>query len=411
MAISFNTTLAIPDFTYNIGMLSQGTFTKIDGLPTKTDLHRETAAEALGRNLLRPAIDRIYSIANRLIPSFPVAYAQEMPPCESQIQKSIDEELRAHESALSPKEVRPNIFIAPSLVRTDFSTKVRELIDKIESNPVGAQLIRKLKESKDRVFINYSDKDMTRLIPVREPSGSSKIDLNFSLSNLRAISIQGEEISNPAYVRLVHDLIMATHFSSYGFAYSQNCDPLAWYSDEEYDAVIGLPSNKEAITENAFRKAEGLPERFGYLSPSQEKPLPLLRKRIKSLAKIHEKNLKNYPGVKKIAKRSRAEKLSGDVLLYAKVTIDPITASAPRAGALTTLYLPLDKEEGFSQLLQGDTYRILPVDLIESSLKQLLLEEFPHKLGNRQFQIVSSQLIQLDDHETRIARSIHESGG
>lgn len=49
-------------------------------------------------------------------------------------------------------------------------------------------------------------------------------------------------------------------------------DPILWESDEEYKTIIGFPSkksfrNKPKITENSFRMADNIPERFGSWNP------------------------------------------------------------------------------------------------------------------------------------------------
>jgi len=121
------------------------------------------------------------------------------------------------------------------------------------------------------------------------------------MKNLECLSTKGEPLSLPKHVILFHELTHAYHYLSGKRACSQFCDPLAWESDEEYKTIIGFPSKKNKttakVTENAFRKAEGLPERFGSSGPPSKNEMShLCAARIKLLGEIHENNQQDRPG-------------------------------------------------------------------------------------------------------------------
>ena len=92
------------------------------------------------------------------------------------------------------------------------------------------------------------------------------------MKDKKCYSTKGDAIDFPKHVILFHELTHAYHNLSGKRATSLLTDPLVWESDEEYKTIVGFPSKNKnrttpKITENAFRKAEGLPERFGSWGP------------------------------------------------------------------------------------------------------------------------------------------------
>lgn len=188
--------------------------------------------------------------------------------------------------------IRPNIYVTPSLNLPNFSSQVKELIEHIDSNPIGHRLLEKISQcTSHHINILHSSKDLTI-------SSSSKkhVIVNCSLTNLSCFSSRGETIPIPNYVVLFHELTHAYHVLYKKRSVTHQADPLIWASDEEYHTIMGFPSKNPGrttpkITENAFRKAEGLPERFGHIRPEtlQTPFTKSLLTRLKLLGHLHEK--------------------------------------------------------------------------------------------------------------------------
>jgi hypothetical protein len=186
--------------------------------------------------------------------------------------------------------VRSNIFIKHSIERIDFSDQIRKVIDRIEANPIGCRLLKKISSYTLPIHIVYHIRDETLSKGLATP-----IIVHCSLENLSCFSVQCQPIPLPNYIVLFHELTHAYHVLSGKRSITTRSDLLIWGSDEEYHTIVGFPSKNSTrttpkITENAFRRAEGLPERFGHIRPNQLKTLfdHSLLTRLKLLGEIHE---------------------------------------------------------------------------------------------------------------------------
>jgi hypothetical protein len=198
------------------------------------------------------------------------------------------------------EEVKPNIFIPSQTENLAFNIGIKSQLEKIEKNPIGKRLLDKIQGCSAPIFVVWDNDDSTISISSQEYKVASKMPpviVKCSMKDTRCYSIQGEAIPFPIHVVLFHELTHAHHTLSGKRATSQLTDPLVWESDEEYKTIIGFPSkkgsrNKPKITENAFRQAENLPERFGSWGPSGcDEREALCVARIKIVGKIHAQNL------------------------------------------------------------------------------------------------------------------------
>lgn len=196
------------------------------------------------------------------------------------------------------ESIQPNIFIPSSTKNYAFNRDVKVLFEKIEANPIGRRLLEKIQLYSSEIHIFYGNTDETISMHNQETRDLNIIPpvfIRLSMKDRECFSTKGEPISFPKHVILFHELTHAYHALSGKRANSQICDPIVWESDEEYKTIVGFPSKKKKITskitENAFRIAEGLPERFGSWSPignNGRQRLSALRVRL--LGKIYEQN-------------------------------------------------------------------------------------------------------------------------
>ncbi len=171
------------------------------------------------------------------------------------------------------EEIRPNIFIPSEQANRAFNRDIRIIIERIETNPIGKRLLEKIRLCTSQIYIIYGKNDENLWISLNSQL-ISPIIISSSMKEWTCFSTKGESIPFPRHVILFHELTHAYHTLSGKRATSHLSDPIVWETEEEYKTIVGFPSkkNKERtkakITENAFRKAEGLPERFGSWSPS-----------------------------------------------------------------------------------------------------------------------------------------------
>ncbi|MEC7839753.1 MAG: M91 family zinc metallopeptidase [Chlamydiota bacterium] len=189
-----------------------------------------------------------------------------------------------------------NIFIVKEKTNIHFQREVKELLEHIESNAIGKRLLEKVQRFSCKIFILSDEIDHT--IGLKQ---GHDVVIGCSRKNISVTNIEGRSIFEPAYLSLFHELVHAYHNVSGKLADSNIVDPLVWTSDEEYKTIVGFPSKKKnrakvKITENAFRKVEGLPERFGHCDPNlMLNSTKILQIRTQILGKVHERNLSRLP--------------------------------------------------------------------------------------------------------------------
>ncbi|HSX37657.1 MAG TPA: M91 family zinc metallopeptidase [Chlamydiales bacterium] len=204
-----------------------------------------------------------------------------------------------HDSSV---EINKNIFTISEDVCPDFNIFVKSLIEKIEKNPIGTRLLEKIQQLSSQTYIVHGEVDATYLHTDHTIDGKRPPVAIVQLSgkDQTCFSTSGASIPIPQHVGLFHELTHAYHYLSDKIATTRFSDPFIWKTDEEYKTIIGLPSKNgkktPKITENAYRKAEGLSERFGSWSP----PISDLRAawcaaRIKLLGPIYERNQSMTP--------------------------------------------------------------------------------------------------------------------
>lgn len=190
------------------------------------------------------------------------------------------------------QERQPWICLSAKEEDSAFNSEVKDLLNQINLNPIGARLIAKLRLLSRKIFIFPGAKDLTA-------SNSFGTYISLTLKDFNCYSPTSEAIFLPKHVILFHELTHAYHHLSNKQAWSNQSDPLVWESDEEYKTIIGFPSKSgktsPKITENAFRQAEGLPLRYGSYGPSEGIRSLLAAHRGKILGSIYERQLSESP--------------------------------------------------------------------------------------------------------------------
>lgn len=307
------------------------------------------------------------------------------------------------------EEIRPNIFIPSEKTDSACNNDVKILIEQIETNPIGRRLLEKIRLSSSEVFIGYGKRDKCAMFSEKD---SNYVIISLSKKDFTCFSARGESIPFPKHVKLFHELTHAHHYFSGKRAMGHLSDPLVWENDEEYKTIMGFPSKKgkttPKITENAFRRAEGLPERFGSWDPSGSSlRSALCAARIKILGAMHEKSRSFFPenfapppialcSVKDLGSVNRC-------LVYTKIH------------GVDIKYNPKDKISNFfwidpSNFMAsniGDTCYHRPPnasDLDSMRLKSLAAELFP-ELENTIFKVCSMVILRVSQYEIDVISS------
>ena len=200
------------------------------------------------------------------------------------------------------RPVRPNISILLSGSDALFFKKISNLIDAIEKNPIGKELINRIEKAvSSRVFIFHSFKESFCKL-FRERCGNIAL-LMFDFSDCP----QEPELIPPEIsikVALAHELIHCYRFFSdkmfntiQGPCFFE-VDSFIWSNFEEYCTIVGDPTEeKPLIAENAFRYYEGLPERFSHGSRIESFALmrPFLNRRFNMAYTAQKQTLSVYP--------------------------------------------------------------------------------------------------------------------
>ena len=177
--------------------------------------------------------------------------------------------------------VRPFIQV-PDNSPFIFRKLVSSSLDRVEETQVGKRLLRKIEASAKHVVIIQNPQDIRgtpdfhKLLARMSEDSFMHLNLadapNFTFirySGLptRVISTDFLPIDMPPFLNLAHELIHASHCVDGARAPDLGrANKLVWSNDEEYNTIMGFPSESPSITENAFRAELGLPERFSHHS-------------------------------------------------------------------------------------------------------------------------------------------------
>jgi hypothetical protein len=298
------------------------------------------------------------------------------------------------------EEIRPNIFIPPEEADPLFNREVKILIEKIEANVIGNRLLEKIGLHPPAIHIFYGKEDRCTLVRAKEKTIPLTI-IECSMKDTRCFSAKGESIPLPKHVILFHELTQGYHHLSGKSATSNFSDPLVWGSDEEYKTIVGFPSKKgkttPKITENAFRFAEGLPERFGSVDPIANGSNLFLISRIKLLGKIHEQNRFSL-SPPSIALYSISDlRITKRCALYAEIQgVDTDFALKNT----TSRFLSIDPSNSIDSLMGDRCYlRLLPeADMTIDTIKRIARDFLP-KLQRGEFEVKFAVFLRLSEDE------------
>lgn len=277
------------------------------------------------------------------------------------------------------------------------------------SNPIGNRLLEKIRLCASQIYISYGNKDETIWICTQESIDSKLIlpvTISISMEDQTCFSTTGESIPLPKHVILFHELTHAYHNLSGKRATNHSCDPIAWKSDEEYKTIVGFPSKKgkttAKITENAFRKAEGLPERFGSWSPSGiDEREALSAARVKLLGGIHERNQLLSP------QSSSPPPIA--LCSISDLGVENRCALLAEIQGVELDFTPKDKTSNFWWIdpsnslnanMGSECYLRLPKEM-ESEIKELAIAFFP-KLNKTDFKVNSLVFLRFSKQELDI---------
>lgn len=307
------------------------------------------------------------------------------------------------------EEVKQNIFIPSETADRAFNRDIKIIIERIESNIVGKRLLEKIRLCASQIYIFYGKKDKAIWVHDQESKTSSQIPpviISCSMKNLSCFSTKAESIPFPMHVILFHELTHAYHNLSGKRATSQTTDPIVWESDEEYKTIMGFPSKKKErtkakITENAFRKVEGLPERFGSWGPSfKDDKLALSAARIKVLGSIHERNQSTSPlssSPPPIAKCSISDLGSTNRCLIS-TEVEGVNRDFSANQTAVSHFFWVDPSNTLDSIIGNQCYLRPPSDMTSENIKKAVAAIFP-KLNEINFQIRSLIFLRLSQSE------------
>lgn len=165
-----------------------------------------------------------------------------------------------------PFEIHDNILY-PSENGESLYYELLPSFQLIQKNPIGQRLLEKIEDLIGTIYLTKSNENQAIYF-----KNKKIVVITLTFKNSLFYTIDGVIRPTPFYVIFFHELIHAYHFLSGKNAKTCSTDPILWESDEEYKTIIGFPSkksfrNKPKITENSFRKADNIPERFGSWDP------------------------------------------------------------------------------------------------------------------------------------------------
>lgn len=289
----------------------------------------------------------------------------------------------------SVQQIKKNFYFHPERASSE---RLKKDFDAIEANPVGKELLEKIAQCSTRILINISNDHFAKwLFNVTTDVHIGVI--NYSQETQQCFSRDGESIPIDSHTALFHEILHIYHnIINYDKLIEIHpIDPLVWDTEEEYRTIMGFPDEQESgitpLTENTYRKAAGLTERFGHISGD---PCSLLKTRLKFLGKIHQNNLKRLqePTLLPLPALCSEENLNpSDVALVLSVTYLDTGCSS-----VYTKLLPLDmQEEYYKFAIPG---RRLPKDEIRS----WAMTVFPH-LIQMDFEISYFGFIKISEEE------------
>ncbi len=173
-------------------------------------------------------------------------------------------------------------------VLSDRSTQlVIENLEKIQKNSIGSLLLKRISAFDVQVIIQNSEKGEEHTESWLKDGKKCFLSLiTLPSKKIDVLSSSLEKISMPTDVLIFHELVHVYHKISGELQddiMTPLCDPLIWTTDEEYRTIMGfLPKD---LTENAYRKAAGLPERFSHWTADVD---PLVRKRLERISAIYQ---------------------------------------------------------------------------------------------------------------------------
>lgn len=156
-----------------------------------------------------------------------------------------------------------NIFILPE-GNALFSEEVIEALSAIHSQPIGNRLLRALGQRGNPIYIFEGSTD----------AACEKLGVVIlSLSSLKSLGKNGENIPFPFFTKLAHELIHIHQDAKTNKSLPLTPDHLLiWTNEIEYRAIMRGSDLSPDITENAIRKEHGLPERYSHLFPANLSP-------------------------------------------------------------------------------------------------------------------------------------------
>jgi len=308
------------------------------------------------------------------------------------------------------EELVPNIFMPLNKGHSTFNRDVKVLFEKIGTNPIGQRLLEKIRLCSSHIYIIFGDEDKAYCF-----QKCKDVVVTCSLKDLDCYSTTGEPIPLPKHVVLFHELTHAYHNISGKRAISHICDPLVWENDEEYKTVAGFSSRKNKttpkITENAFRKAEGLPARFGSISPSSPGSMHKFElARLKLLGSIHEQNLKGLSENESpppVALCSIKD-LGVDNLCAVRLSVEGVDLSLTPKENMTANFYWVDPNKTMNGIM-GDVCYFSP-DLTQVELINTLVTSFFHLQNVEHDKIKSLLFMRISGQEHEIMNECFAAG-
>jgi NleD-like pathogen effector protein (putative zinc metallopeptidase) len=261
-----------------------------------------------------------------------------------------------------------------------FVDQVKADLNLVETNPIGKRLIEKIGKLSHKICIKYATNGrfcdpLIELAATTPGKGCSSI-IWYSLSEHgTSISYQCEPIQTPRFVDLAHELIHGYLNGRGKTAKSNHCDIIAWSNDREYQVIMGLPSKKlknrtiPKITENNFRIAQGLQQKFSHHCIEFLKDNPFIYSHVSMLGKVCLE--KGFSDIELTSIKNLTDediKPIGGAVIFSRVYLSKGESASP-----IMEYIPLSE-------LPEDMPAMTNFNLDECPYNENLKKLFPHLL-------------------------------
>lgn len=290
-----------------------------------------------------------------------------------------------------------------------FFETIQQLFSRIEKNPVGKRLFAKMNRFSVPILLRSGVTDQAKVVVSNRQGEKTLVKVVITLSQriLTCFSFKGDEISLPPHVVLFHELIHAYHAMRGKVAVGLHVDPLVWESDEEFKTVVGFPRKKEKpwpkITENTFRLAEGLPERYGSFGPPSGKEVALLAQRRIQLLALNRVYSSGIAGGQQRTALVTNEVFGRELFYIVLIRIEGVDLDlSPKKGETRFFFDDITTEEKVRSMHKM-AYQIVDVEAKEAAVRNYTTLLLP-SLKTKPFKVVYLSFLRVTSLEKEVIK-------